>query len=146
MAQPADGTQAGVRDGQLWLVDGFNVVQVSLLRGRPREQWWSAGRRAELLGLAEGFQGGADRLCIVFDGPRPPQPVSLGSDSALQVVFSPSADEWMLTRLTEAPDPAQVVVVTADRKLAARARHRGATVVSPRAFLARCREAGAETT
>jgi len=33
-----------------------------------------------------------------------------------------------------------VAVVTADRQLAARARHHGAEIVSPRAFAARCRE------
>ena len=53
-------------------------------------------------------------------------------------VFAPSADEWLLARIRER-DPAQVALVTADRRLAARARDRGVEVVAPAAFLARCR-------
>jgi rRNA-processing protein FCF1 len=37
-----------------------------------------------------------------------------------------------------AQDPARIAVVTADKQLADRARHRGARVYSPRAFLDRC--------
>jgi hypothetical protein len=42
-----------------------------------------------------------------------------------------------VARLREA-GPERVPVVTADRQLAGRARHRGAEVVSPLRFLARC--------
>jgi uncharacterized protein YaiI (UPF0178 family) len=59
------------------------------------------------------------------------------------VVFAPSADDWILRELREASDPTAIVVVTADRQVADRARHRGARVVSPRAFLERCGPAGA---
>jgi rRNA-processing protein FCF1 len=53
-------------------------------------------------------------------------------------VFAPSADDWLLARVREEDDPTRVVVVTADRKVAGRARQRGARVVSPRDFLERC--------
>ena len=39
-------------DPELWLVDGFNVVQVALLSGRDRDAWWRAERRDELMAHA----------------------------------------------------------------------------------------------
>jgi hypothetical protein len=120
---------------ELWLVDGFNVLHVGMLGGQERERWWAAERRAELLAAAGRFDAAAAQteVWVVFDGPRPAP-----SDAAcpVQVAFAPSADDWMLARIKEAERP--VVVVTADRRLAARARHRGARVATPRAFLARC--------
>jgi rRNA-processing protein FCF1 len=56
----------------------------------------------------------------------------------VQVVFAPSADDWLLREVRSAENPSRVVVVTADRSLGDRARHAGASVVSPRDFLARC--------
>jgi hypothetical protein len=56
-------------------------------------------------------------------------------------VFAPSADEWLLARIRER-DPAEVALVTADRRLAERARKRGVEVIAPAAFLARCRTLG----
>jgi rRNA-processing protein FCF1 len=46
----------------------------------------------------------------------------------------------LLREVREAEDPAHLAVVTADRRLAERARQRGARVVAPTAFLARCRQ------
>jgi rRNA-processing protein FCF1 len=54
------------------------------------------------------------------------------------VVFAPSADDWLLQAVRDAEEPSALVVVTADRQLADRIRHRGARIVSPRTFLARC--------
>ena len=56
-----------------------------------------------------------------------------------RVVFATSADEWMLAALRAASDPSRIAVVTADRRLADRARHCGARVVRPTEFAARCR-------
>jgi hypothetical protein len=121
-----------------WLIDGFNVVQVGLLGGQDRSQWWSASRRAQLLSQAAAFEPADASLWVVFDGGRP------GPDSELEgrtrVVFAPSADEWLVARVRGAPDPSRLVVVTADRRLAARVRHLGARVASPAEFLARCGE------
>jgi hypothetical protein len=76
---------------------------------------------------------------VVFDGPRPlPAPAEGEAAGAPRIAFAPSADEWLLRRVREA-GPGAVAVVTADRRLADRARARGAQVVSPQAFLARCR-------
>jgi hypothetical protein len=78
---------------------------------------------------------------VVFDGPDArelPDPGAAGGGGARpRLVFAPSADDWLLRRARDAA-PGEVAIVTADRRLAARARSRGATVVSPREFLARC--------
>ncbi len=118
-----------------WLVDGFNVIQVGLLAGRERERWWGEARRTELVRRAEALDDPEARVLVVFDGPSP-APTEAGRRA--HVVFAPSADDWLLARLREASHPERVRVVTADRRLAARARRRGAQVVSPAAFLARC--------
>jgi len=118
-----------------WLVDGFNVLNLALLEGAERAHFWGPAARDRLLELVAGWteQG---RVVVVFDGDRP-MPESASSNP--EVVFAPSADEWLLRMIREAEDPDRIAVVTADRRLAARARHRGAQVVAPAAFVARCR-------
>ena len=119
-----------------WLVDGFNVVQVGMLGGQDRSQWWGVSHRARLLSHAAAFEPGQATVWIVFDGghPRPESEV----DGRTRVVFTPSADEWLVARVRGAEDPSRLVVVTADRRLAARVRHLGARIASPAEFLARC--------
>jgi len=120
-----------------WLVDGFNVIQVGLLAGGDRTAWWGPARRAELLERAGRLEDPEAEIWVVFDGLRPAQDEA-AQDRRARPVFAPSADAWLLERLRAAPDPAQVRVVTADRRLAERARRRGARVVAPGEFLARC--------
>lgn len=151
-------------DPDLWLVDGFNVLHAGILGGRERSRWWTGPRRAELLARAAGFDDPSARVWVVFDGSRTDG--EREEAPGLHSVFAPSADAWLLERVRElqeiqggqeqgdqdqgGPDQGnpeaggggartRVVVVTADRQLAERARHRGARVVSPRAFLERCR-------
>ena len=124
-----------------WLVDGFNVLHAGVLRGNDRRGWWREEARARLLARVAGFEDGAAEVWVVFDG-RGPAAAAEAASLRPHVVFAPSADDWLLAAVRETPDPGSVVVVTADRQLADRARQRGARVVSPRAFLARC---GAET-
>ena len=121
----------------IWLVDGFNVLHAGVLEGRERGDWWRAASRAQLLALAGSFDDPEAELWIVFDGPRaaPATPET----ARLRVVFAPSADEWLLSRLRSAPDPSRLGVVTGDRRLAIRSRRRGAQVIRPREFLDRCR-------
>jgi len=120
-----------------WLVDGFNVLHAGVLRGNDRQGWWREEMRARLLERVAAFEDGGAELWVVFDGPGPGADAEIASLRP-RVVFAPSADDWLLAAVREAAEPARVVVVTADRQLADRARHRGAQVVSPRAFLARC--------
>lgn len=118
----------------LWLVDGFNLLHVGVLRGRAEGSWWGPEGRRRVLERAAAFRGDAEAVVVVFDGPRPAEP----GPPPLQVVFAPSADDWLLARIREAADPARLRVVTADRRLAARARARGARVVAPADFLGLC--------
>lgn len=120
---------------ELWLVDGFNVVQVALLGGRDREGWWGAERRHELLARSARLTASGAHVEVVFDGDRPAaEPETPGPRS----VFAESADAWLLARVKAAPDPSRIAVVTADRRLAGRVRHHGARVVAPSEFLRRC--------
>jgi predicted RNA-binding protein with PIN domain len=125
-----------------WLVDGFNVLHAGVLRGNDRSGWWREEMRARLLERVAAFEDAAAELWVVFDGPGPGAEQEIASLRP-RVVFAPSADDWLLAAVREATDPAAIVVVTADRQLADRARHRGAQVVSPRAFLSRCAAAPA---
>jgi predicted RNA-binding protein with PIN domain len=118
-----------------WLVDGFNVIQVGLLAGREREHWWGPARRSELRERAEQLDDPDVEVLLVFDGSQP-GPTDAGRTRS---VFAPSADDWILARLREAADPSAIRVVTADRRLAARAKSRGAQIVSPAEFLQRCK-------
>ena len=142
------------REPRVWLVDGYNVLHAGLL-GRDRTEWWTVARRNQLLDVAAGLDAGEAEIWIVFDGPHPePERLPVATELApgagtpateatlpprLHRVFAPSADDWLLERLKSADDPTLVAVVTADRKVADRARHRGAEIVHPRVFLERCR-------
>ncbi len=128
-------------DARVWLVDGFNVLHAGLLHGRDRGPWWRARDRERLLERARGFDDPDAELWVVFDGGHPAPPAEDGATPPVNLVFAPSADDWLLARVRAAPDPSRVAVVTRDRRLADRARHRGARVVSPRDFLARCGDA-----
>lgn len=126
---------AAPEEPEIWLVDGFNVVQVALIAGRDRSGWWSAERRQELLSRAARLTDAGVPVEVVFDGWRPaPDSEAPGP----RQIFAESADEWLLERVRHAADPARVAVVTADRRLAERLRRRGARVVSPVEFLRRC--------
>lgn len=121
----------------IWLVDGFNVLHAGVLGDRERGEWWREPSRARLLELARSFDDPEAEVWIVFDGPRPAP--DMPATSRLRVVFATSADEWLLSRLRNAPDPSKLGVVTGDRRLAIRSRRRGARVIRPREFLDRCR-------
>ena len=128
----------------LWLVDGFNLLHVTLLHGETREAWWRRAGRDRVVELAGRFDAQDAEVVVVFDGSQPP--VVGGDTRGTRVVFAAPADDWLLAAVRAAPDPARVAVVTADRRLASRARHRGAQVVAPGIFAARCRAPDREPT
>ena len=139
MSRKSDGLEGSARS--LWLVDGYNVLRVSLPSSRAGHDagaWWTADRRNALLELAARLPEPRAQVWVVFDGARP-SPAEDSSSSAVKQVFAPSADEWLLQRVRETQSSGPVAVVTGDRRLAARARHRGALIVSPGEFVARCR-------
>jgi len=140
---PADGPPYPARmvddtrtEPTIWLLDGFNVLHAGPLGGRDRSEWWTAPRRDELLEIAARFDDDEAEVWVVFDGPREAGPPD--DSRGPHPVFAPSADAWLLERVRAADDPGRIAVVTADRKVADRARHRGARVYSPHDFLARC--------
>ena len=100
--------------------------------------------RARLVARVERFDDPAAEVWLVFDGPRAgePEASAVGDDarsaSRVRQVFAPSADAWLVARVKAAAEPAAIAVVTADRQVAGRVRHRGASVVAPREFLSRC--------
>ena len=137
-AYPAPGLEVPLVGDRTWLVDGYNVLHAGVLEGRERGGWWKAPARERLLRLLAAFDGSDDPLWVVFDGSEPD--AGPESPDGPRVVFAPSADEWLVRRVKQSPDPSHLVVVTGDRRLGDRIRHHGATVVSPGEFLARCRQ------
>ncbi len=138
MVEEVEPLRAELREAPaLWLVDGFNVLNVAVLQGAERADFWGPGARARLLALVERFPG-APGVIVVFDGARPAESGREGAGP--HSVFAPDADAWLLGALRAHGDPGRVAVVTADRRLAARARHRGARIVSPGEFVAACVE------
>jgi hypothetical protein len=139
---PPPAMEATPSAPSLWLVDGFNVLHAGVLRGRDRAQWWTEPRREQLVALAERFDDPDAEIWIVFDGSGPdgsgPQAPAGAPTGRVRRIFAPSADDWLLAKVRSSAEPACLAVVTADRAVAGRARHRGAQVVSPRGFLSRC--------
>jgi hypothetical protein len=133
---PASTVADAPAAGTLWIVDGFNVLHASVLRGKERSGWWRADVRERLLERVRSFEEPGAEIWVVFDGPNNPE--SPPAEGGPRVVFAPSADEWVLARIRAEADPARVAVVTADRRLAGRSQRRGVRVVPPREFLSRC--------
>jgi len=126
---------------RILLVDGFNVLHTVLLAGARDSIWWGRGAREELLERIAGWPERSDAIWVAFDGPRPawsmwamPRP----RGPILHSVFVESADDWIVRRARRATAPARTLVVSADRKVAGRARSAGCEVWSPWAFVAAC--------
>ncbi|HKK50353.1 MAG TPA: NYN domain-containing protein [Myxococcota bacterium] len=135
------------------LVDGFNVLHAVLL-GRDRaDGWWRRALRERLLDRVTSWTGGEDEIWVAFDGARPArsvwaEPVATPSEKTagergkggptVHSVFVESADDWIVRRARRAERPEGVVVVSADRKVAGRARSAGCEVLTPWAFIERC--------
>jgi predicted RNA-binding protein with PIN domain len=136
---------------RVWLVDGYNVLHCAPFRkqtgdpdappGDPRanpKPFWSGSMRERLVAVAGGFPDRDAEIWLVFDGSRAPQTPVRGSAPRLIVEFAPSADDWIVRRVRDAQDPGEIAVVSGDRRLTGKTRHRGAAVVSPRHFLQHC--------
>jgi len=133
---PAQMLDDAGSEPSIWLLDGFNVLHAGPLGGRDRSEWWTEPRRDELLEIAARFDDRSAEVWVVFDGPHETE--ARDEAHGPHPVFAPSADAWLLERVRAADDPSRIAVVTADRKVADRARHLGARVYSPHDFLARC--------
>ncbi len=128
------------------LVDGFNVLHTVLLAGERDSIWWGRSAREKLLARVCAWPDPQDEIWVAFDGSQPAwsmcaipvAPGAGGRGARVHSVFVESADDWIVRRARRAAPPARAVVVSADRKVAGRARSAGCTVWSPWAFVAGC--------
>ncbi len=138
----------------LWLVDGYNVLRVTLhaetvsngdAEPEAEVRWWSASQRQLLAELSAPLAALGGEICLVFDGAhlREPQEgeAALPGSYPVRLLFVPSADEWIVRRVRDHADERVLRIVTADRRLADRARARGAEIVSTGDFVRLCRAA-----
>ena len=127
---------------EIWLVDGYNVLHAGLLGKGQRVNWWHRSHRDRLVERVRNLEPPRAEIWIVFDGAdegeRPTGHEQDGGLATVRVVFARSADDWILAKVRQSPEPATLAVVTGDQQVAGRARHRGAIVVSPRLFLDHC--------
>ncbi len=122
-----------------WLIDGMNVI------GTRPDAWWK-DRHAAMVRLVDLLErwvaASGEDVTVVFE--RPPSPPI--SSPVIEVAHAPrprpdSADDEIVRRLREDPDPARVRVVTSDRWLADRVRATGATVEPVDSFRSRIESA-----
>ena len=137
--------RAGSATPRVWLIDGYNELQAGVLRGRDRRGWWTASVQSRLIAIADTFEDPTAEIIVVFDATKAasPRAAEPSPPSRLRLVYAPSADDWLVRHVRSSGEPGRIAVVTADRQVQGRARHGGASVGSPLAFLARCkRDAG----
>ena len=120
-----------------YVLDGNNLIGRERRSGRASEE----DRAALVRELADRLRRTRARAVVVFDGPAAPAS-TLGSLCVRQP--GGSADEAILREVRRSASPREIVVVTADRELARRAREAGAKSVSPEAFWKSFGTAGGE--
>jgi len=129
------------RSPKSWIVDGYNVLRVSLSPQNSGD-WWNQERRAALTSIASRLPYPDDEIVLVFDARHLAEPLlrppADTTRPLVRHVYAPSADDWIVSALRERDPVEQAVVVTADRPLADRARHRGAEVMATDEFVALC--------
>ena len=137
-------------DRRTIFVDGFNVLHTVLLAGERDSIWWGRDAREKLLARICVWPGPRDEIWVAFDGSQPawsvlamPAGRAVGDRGPMvHSVFVESADDWIVRRARRATPAARALVVSADRKVAGRARSAGSEVWTPWAFIARCSQAG----
>ena len=115
-----------------YLLDGNNLIGAVRRTARP-----GPDDCRDLVGeIAERLRRTRARATIFFDGPRGDRTTSLGPLS-VRVADGESADDAIVRAVAGSKVPAESIVVTADRGLAARVRDAGGRVVSPETFFSR---------
>jgi hypothetical protein len=115
------------------LIDGYNFLHAVVLKGRDRSRWWSVENQQAVRDWVALRPMPGARTWIVFDQ-REPGEVEAVSNDSLEVRHAPDADAYILDCCEALAGSAEVVVVSADRSLVDRARHRGARALSPWEF------------
>ncbi|HKQ61349.1 MAG TPA: NYN domain-containing protein [Candidatus Polarisedimenticolaceae bacterium] len=117
-----------------WLVDGDNLLGTWPGRRRTERERRALAQQLGRLAVREGR-----RVVVVFDGPTPPGP-AFGPE--VHFAAPASADQRILAWLEREADPRGWTVVTSDRSLADRCRHRQARVERSDAFRKRLAPGG----
>ena len=137
--RPADWPQQSA----VWLLDGFNVLHAALFTDRDRTSWWGAEHRERLITAVREFADAANEIWIVFDGKRDDEPdarrLRTSGGIPIFIVFAPSADDWLVRQVRSCGAAETISVVTRDRRVGGRVRHKGASVVAPARFLDLCK-------
>ena len=103
-----------------FLIDGNNLMPA---QGEIGPEIGRQGLCERLERLAER----GERICVVFDGPPPPEPTLRGlAELHVEAIFaSPrTADEIILERISADSAPRRLVVVSTDREIRQAARRR----------------------
>jgi hypothetical protein len=110
-----------------WMVDAMNVI------GTRPDGWWKArhGAMVRLVGQLERWVATHSDAEVVVVFERAPSPPI--ASEAIEIAHAPrprpnSADDEIVRRLRDDPDPEAIRVVTSDRALADRVRSLNATV------------------
>lgn len=139
---PARDTSKALPAVSTWLIDAYNVLHAGLLHREQRTRFWKREHRERLVDRVRDFTLPKTTLFVAFDGDDPGRhevaPLLESAWDRLFVVYAANADAWILEEVRHALHPEDVAVVTGDRSLAGKARHRGASIVSPRTFLDHC--------
>ncbi len=122
-----------------WLVDAMNVI------GTRPDRWWQ-DRHAAMVRLVDQLErwvaATGEDVTVVFE--RPPSPPI--SSPLVEIGHAPrpgrnAADDEIVRRLRDDPDPAGVRVVTSDHALADQARFLNASVEPAEPFRRQIEEA-----
>ncbi len=117
-----------------YLLDGNNLIGRVRRTARPTEE----DRQALVAELSDRLRASRARAVLFFDGPGGGRGSSLGTLSIRETSRSGgSADDAILQAVTKASAPAECIVVTGDRGLAARVRDAGGKVCGPEEFFQR---------
>ena len=115
-----------------WIVDGMNVI------GARPDGWWR-DRHGAMVRLVEELErfslARAEEVAVVFEGP----PASTIASAVVEVGNAPtrgrdSGDAEIVRRVAADAHPADLRVVSSDRRLAAQVRAAGATSESAGSF------------
>ena len=128
--------------GSLLIIDGFNVLHAGVLTGRDRANWWHASMQRRLVECVESCTDSAyTNIWIIFDrrtDTHTEYEDVTSNDRRISVFYAPSADDWIVTQVSELTGQRAVTVVTADRLLRERVQQAGGILCSPTQFLATC--------
>lgn len=122
-----------------YLVDGNNLAHALGLRTGGL-----ADREACARMVGEFCRSRGAQATIVFDGPAPAGTKAARTGHRTRVLFGEgrAADDLILRFLTDAKAPRDFTVVTSDKSLGDKARHRGAEVLRAHEFARRLERAG----